>query len=144
MTNAQTTETTTLNLTAYFECTYLGHDEGYDVHTEQPMRAIFTSAEFATMEEAEEFAGLFPKSARMNAHRVSSSRGDYYRTGVTIDLHSNGVNGGVNETGIKRIATIRKAAAKAGMTTTFGTATEFANAVNEYATEAEFDAAIGA
>lgn len=74
-------------------------------------------AELPTIEAAREFAALFPRAAKMRAEEVSTGPGrpDYAIVSVTITTAANGVNGGTNETGIKRLAGIRRAAAKHGI-----------------------------
>ncbi len=77
----------------------------------------FSSPYFTESADAEAFVTLFPKSAKL---RVFTMRGDTeaddrYGADVRIELWANGVNGGVNETGIKRYRAILKAAATNGI-----------------------------
>lgn len=78
---------------------------------------------FETRAEAQEVAALFPKSYRVYAHSCSGEtyasrvavpssvspwehpnyeHGEDYSVSIEVRFHSNGVNKGVNETGIKR------------------------------------------
>lgn len=71
----------------------------------------------ATVEEAREIATKFPKTAKFYAGDVSHGGG--VETGLvraSITLQSNDVNGGANETGMKRLRSIRKNAEKLGFT----------------------------
>lgn len=91
-----------------------------------------------TLEQAVEIAGWFPKSCRIEATRLvsaSSVRG-YVRGGAS--LRSNGVNGGVNETGLRRYRSIVRHCQRLGITTGYR-----ADAGNSYPSQAEFEAAIG-
>lgn len=66
--------------------------------------------------DAEAYAAQFPKSAKMRTSEYGNG-GDKARWGlVRFDVRtaSDGVNGGVNESGLKRLATIRRTAAKLG------------------------------
>ncbi len=71
-----------------------------------------------TMEQAEEIVSRFPKSAKL---RTGVLHNGYYgkpnSAYVTsrIQLLSDGVNGGRNETGIKRLASFFKKAEKLGL-----------------------------
>ena len=70
--------------------------------------------------EGIELCAKFPKSARVGLYRaVSVEAGErsraYYFLRFEAKLAADGANGGVNETGIKRIASFEKAAAKLGV-----------------------------
>lgn len=62
-------------------------------------------------EEAQRIAGLFPKSCKVSASSEYQGRG--FVT-IAANLCANGVNGGVNEGGIKRIRSFIKACRKLG------------------------------
>lgn len=78
-------------------------------------------ARFATPQAAADFVASFPKAAKLaspslNGHTVVAAGG--VETGIVkvhIRTAADGVNGGVNETGMKRLATIRRTAAKLGV-----------------------------
>jgi hypothetical protein len=81
-------------------------------------------ARFATPGEAAEFAARFPKSTKLaspslNGYTlVGRENGQTVETGiirVSVKLAEDGVNGGQNEAGLKRLATIRRTAAKLGI-----------------------------
>ena len=66
----------------------------------------------ATFEDAEAFCTEFPKYVKAHACTLSGNHdGDYFKIGmvrVAINLQTNGVNGGVNEMGIKRYRAFRR------------------------------------
>lgn len=114
----------------------------YRTGIDQPQH-IYLSATVATEEEARAIAARFPKSAGIKATTLTSHNGGatlvqgYLRMGVR--LVSDGVNGGVNETGLRRYRSFRRAAEKLGLDVEYTTPYS-----NSYATEAAFEAAISA
>jgi len=127
---------TTLNIVASY------------VHAEGPTAPQHVSfgVDFAEGDEAgrDELLALFPKSTKLKASGCSTFDEETNRRFViptirgSVELRSNGVNGGVNETGIKRYRSIVKHADKLGIEIVFGT--RFQNA---YADRAAFEQAIG-
>ncbi len=89
---------------------------------------------------AESIAALFPKSAKLHVTTLSGLPGGMVSV-VTSDavLLANGVNGGANETGIKRYRTWLKSAEKAGIPVTWNAQ---ARTVNGYRTREAFESAI--
>jgi hypothetical protein len=79
------------------------------------------SARFATPADAMAFAGQFPKSTKLvstvNGHSVVVPGGaDTGIVKVFVKLAADGTNGGQNEAGLRRLATIRRTAARLGVT----------------------------
>lgn len=76
-------------------------------------------ARFETVEQAQAAAALFPKSCRVRVSTLSGCGADrsitLHTIGVDIWLNADGVNKGVNETGIKRYRSIMRAIGKAGL-----------------------------
>ncbi|GIH07512.1 hypothetical protein Rhe02_55790 [Rhizocola hellebori] len=99
-------------------------------------------AEFATLEQAQQFAALFPKTAKLTTVTCyDPSRGT--KTGIAenySNLTADGSNGGVNETAIRRYRTLVKAAAKLGITVAWYADPRTSNA---YQTREEFERAAG-
>ena len=80
------------------------------------------TARFDTPQDAAAFAARFPKAAKLTAPSLNGytvvGRPGHPERGmirVHVKLTADGVNGGVNETGLRRLATIRRAAAKLGV-----------------------------
>jgi hypothetical protein len=82
------------------------------------------TAYFATPAAAAEFAARFPKSTKLASPTLRGHTlggmvdGRYVQSGIVkmyVRLRADGVNGGTNETGLKRLATIRRTAAKLGV-----------------------------
>lgn len=77
---------------------------------------------FADVDEAWTLQNTFAKSAKMNAHRTITSATattpmlTEYTVKASVGILANGVNGGANETGIKRLKSIFKTIDKAGDT----------------------------
>jgi len=77
-------------------------------------------ADFATIADAQDFAAQFPKLVRMtatecvcyNAGAESTRKGIIV---VRIHLGADGVNGGVNETGLRRIKTLARICERLGI-----------------------------
>lgn len=130
-------------------------DAGYDrngrpAHVTMRIRLDEATDHYAAKAEADAFvAATFPKSAKVRGTSLSTFEGkpgaDDYRNfvcGLVIfdaDLASNGVNGGINETGLRRYRAMRKALAAAGIETEWAAG----GYVSSYATEADFHAAAG-
>lgn len=62
-----------------------------------------SSPRFDTLAEAEADAARFPKYVKVRAQTVSGIDAQWFRTSISGDLAASGVNGGVNETGMKRL-----------------------------------------
>lgn len=109
-----------------------------------------------TAEDAQAIAAQFPKSAKVRASSISgyfkgdTTEGAYSSdpdaalathgyVHIEIVLQSNGVNGGVNETGIKRYRAFRKHCARLGFIVEYK-----ADGSNSYPTEADFEASLEA
>lgn len=122
--------TPVLTLNAYFTTNYsrvAGLPQMFEFRAELPSR-----------EAAAEFGNLFPKAAKFMAMRLTTMSGAQRGTAVvTGNLVSNGVNGGINEAGLKRYQTVVKAAAKLGIEIQYA-----ANAGNSYPTREAFEEAI--
>lgn len=107
---------------------------------------IRLDARFETREQAEAAAALFPKACRIKVYALGTYTGlgtpDYrtftlYTIHTDIRLNADRVNGGKNETGIKRYRSIMRAAERAGL------AVEWLSfSGNSYATQADFEAAL--
>lgn len=101
----------------------------YDFYAEQRGEGrVAQSVDFTIMAtdaaELDAIVSLFPKSARLHRSSVSTHTGGgvwiAYPLALThIKLLADGVNGGRNETGIKRVHSILRAAAKAGLAVDF-------------------------
>lgn len=103
-----------------------------------PVHYEFT-AEFPTFEDAAAFAALFPKSHKMQATTLGKSDGT--RVGYIRHyawLAADDVNGGTNETAIKRYRALSRKIEALGATIVY--APQF---VNSYASRADFEAAVG-
>lgn len=79
-----------------------------------PATQLHASRPFPTLETAQAFARSFPKSRGVYATTLSSvpSAGhpssNYGLVGINVRLVADGVNGGVNETGIKRLRALAR------------------------------------
>lgn len=63
-----------------------------------------TYTRFPTVAAAEEFAAKFPKSCGLRVGGGCDADGTRYGVVTThVNLYADGVNGGVNETGVKRL-----------------------------------------
>jgi hypothetical protein len=93
-------------------------------------------------ERAEAIAALFPKSVKVHVSKMheyksgTQSTVSYLR--ISASLGSDGVNGGRNETGIKRYRAMMKAAERAGIVIEWTAQTLDVT----FATREEFEAAI--
>lgn len=97
-------------------------------------RVEIGSDKLATMEDAQREKARFPKSVKARAYPVSGApEGMYYRVSMQVQLIANGVNGGRNETGVKRYRTARRVIGDAAVWTM-----PYSNSV----TEAEFEAEV--
>lgn len=98
------------------------------------------NTETDTPESAAALVALFPKSAKLTAGRIMQNGG---RIGGFIrgsgKLATDGVNGGVNETAIRRYRAVVRAAAKLGIEIRW-TARNYSNA---YISREAFEAAAG-
>ena len=96
------------------------------------------SVHFDTDADRDAFIALFPKSAKITPTVCHYGEGvvkpiAVHRTGFT----ANGNNGGVNETGTKRVRNLLKTLDKSGVEVEWTTPFR-----NSYATRADFEAAI--
>lgn len=110
----------------------------------QPDAVWIESQDFGTEAEAVEWAAQFPKSAKLRVRSVTDHSAiggaqTWHDASVVIGLGANGVNGGVNETGLRRLRTIERTAARLGERIEWNGS--FAS--NAYPTREAFDAAIG-
>ena len=96
----------TATLDAFAAATYLG-DKQYDINWSTPSRVNITID--GDQAELEAFAALFPKSTGVKVRRY----GDIH---IVIQLLENDVNGGRNETGIKRVRRIIETLTAQGIT----------------------------
>lgn len=69
---------------------------------------------FATEEEATTRAAQFPKSCALKVLTIWGYD-PYYLVSTRVHLRADGVNGGTNEAGIKRLASIKRTASKLGI-----------------------------
>lgn len=74
------------------------------------------SAEFETLELAQAAVAAFPKSYKLVARKVVGNGAVTGELAGSVVLKANAANGGVNESGLKRIETIAKKAAALGYT----------------------------
>lgn len=106
------------------------------------------SCQVETVEIAEAYAAEFPKGAKIRASRltapdrVNGGWRDYGLITGSIGFKADGVNGGINETGLKRYRTWIKALDKLDHTIVFPHVPD--NYVNAYKSRAAFEEAIGA
>lgn len=95
----------------------------------------------ATLQAARDLADRFPKYVKAYACPVSAHREtDYAMVRIRAKLAVDGVNGGANETGMKRLRAAEKVLAAAGIEPAFGDRPD--NWINVYRDRAAFDAAI--
>lgn len=93
---------------------------------------------------AEALAAEFPKSAKVKVVTLSTHTPGDFSDAFDVptlrfraDLRSNGVNGGVNETGLRRYRSLRRTIEKLGLAVEWT-----ATSNNSYATEADFESAV--
>jgi hypothetical protein len=122
------------NPTFKIAASYLSRDPNAAQHVE-------ITAKCSTVEAAREIAALFPKSMKVRATTLTSyATGEAVVTGIICfraGLRSDGVNGGRNETGIKRYRSLVAKLAKHGFSTEY-----VAQWSNAYPTLEAFEAAI--
>jgi hypothetical protein len=110
-----------------------------------PMLVQF-AARMDSVEEAQRVAGLFPKAAKARGVRSTAPKDGSYLNGsvttgavtIQVDLTTNRSTGAVNESALKRLATIRRALAALGATVEWGTG----GYGNAYETVEALDAAL--
>lgn len=113
----------------------------YDPSTGRP-GWFAAEARFDTEAEAEAFAAQFPKSHKFRAGEVTNWR-DRSSTGVarsSTKLAADDINGGANETGIKRYRSILRKAEQLGVAVEYN---DPGTVSNVYRTRDDFHAAIG-
>lgn len=108
----------------------------FDSHTRE-VQSFTLTASFADRETADAFAGQFPKACQMRAYNLGGDPEHTAMVRSTARLTSDGVNGGVNETGVKRYRAAVRACAKLGASITYTTPYG-----NSYPTREAFEAAI--
>lgn len=115
----------------------------------RPTRVELRSANYPTREDAEAFVALFPKSTKFRITFCDTPvtpgvyDGAHTRTWSAVSatvLAADDVNGGINETGVKRYRSTIARAAKAGVAVEWGFGGRAA--FNAYPTREAFDAAI--
>lgn len=95
-----------------------------------------------TRETAQMFVATLPKSLRVRATTMSLSGSQLLgMVSFRVSLNADGVNGGVNETGVKRYRRYLKALADAGVEVKWDNE---ARCTNSYASPEEFEAALTA
>jgi len=113
--------------------------ETFEVHAAYDADGFVTHVQISvtcpTRERADEIVAMFPKSCKLKSYRVSSDPVDYAGAGNWITLWANGVNGGVNETGLKRYRAIVAKARALGFYLDF----EYRVAANGVKSEAELE-----
>lgn len=126
--------TTVLKLHAYYAGHYARTNPG------APQSYEFTAV-LPSRNDAVAFAAQFPKSAKMFGGTLSCyDNGRSYVQGYASshgNLVSNGVNGGVNESALRRYKAIVAAAAKLGVEIQYEV-----NALNSYPTRESFEKAV--
>ena len=101
------------------------------------IQSATVGAQVTDLETAKEIAALFPKMVGLTATTLSGSReGNTGYLHFSVKLAKDGVNGGKNETGIKRLQRLLAVAAKNGLAVEY-----VANFSNSYPT---MDAALAA
>lgn len=127
-----------LQITAHAKSCYDRETRKVQVDYDQPQDVRF-NALFSTREAAEEFAATFPKSAKFQVQRLDGpDSATRYIVESKAILAADGVNGGRNETGIKRYNSILRNAAKLNVPVEFSAG----NAVNAYLSLEDLEAAI--
>lgn len=134
-----TATATALRVRATFHAKYLGAND-YELHPETPQGVELSGPELPTREAAEEWAAQFPQSVRFRVRSCGWLDGSTtYSAGTgLIQLAANGVNGGVNETGLRRYRSAVRTAERLGLDVEFGAA----GTMNAYADRATFEAAV--
>lgn len=132
---------TALQITAYAVSRYDSVTRTHYVDLDVPQNFRISSEDLATREEAEALLALFPKSAKGRVTHVSGF--NLPAEGVFVvkfeaRLAADGVNGGTNETGVRRYRSIIRSAAKAGLAVDFCEA----RALNTYPTRERFESAL--
>lgn len=131
--------TNVLFLTAHARSTYDHKARVSTVHFETASSVDFRSPYFDAKSDAEAFLAMFPKSARLRIVSTGMLDGSTkWSARGEAKLSADAVNGGANETGVKRYRSMVKNAAKLNIPVVFVTST----AINAYASLEEFDAAI--
>lgn len=95
--------------------------------------------EAANVEEARELAARFPKSCGMKAGTLWTAEGARGWVSCQATLQADGVNRGVNETGLRRYRAVLAAAERLGLTVAY-----VPQAGHAYASRADFEAAVAA
>lgn len=127
-----------LKVAAAAHADYSNETRSYTMDYTRPLFVEISTADYATREEAEAAAALFPKSAKFYVSTCSHPGGIYTYTARTrSELTANDNNGGRNETGIRRYRSIMARADKLGAEIEFA-----AGFVNHYPTRESFESAI--
>lgn len=106
-------------------------------HTNNKPSGIRVMCVFATLADAEAVASTMPKMVKARTRRLFGSDAGTGFLDVMVDLCKNGVNGGVNESGIKRYRQLCKWCDANGHTVEYRPSFK-----NSYPSLAELDAAI--
>lgn len=82
----------------------------YNIPGTENLSHVYVSKQFDSQRDAAEFAALQPKSWKLRASQGSRADGTTYGiVYVQISLIADGVNGGFNETGTRRLRSILNA-----------------------------------
>jgi hypothetical protein len=108
------TQTSTSDVTLLLDV-YAVLDNGWTPVYELP-QAASVRARVSSLEEAERIAALFPKMIGLRAQTLRLQGGEMVGyLSMNVKLAVDGVNGGRNETGIKRLARLLAVAEKNGI-----------------------------
>lgn len=78
-------------------------------HDRSPLAFVAYGPQHDTREAAEADLDFFPKMAKFVVNRVTTGRGTgYFQIRTSARLAADGVNGGVNETGVKRYRAVAR------------------------------------
>jgi hypothetical protein len=122
----------TCGMTATLKFTAYHHYQKPDVVSGASVEAIL-----ATVAEAQALVARFPKSAGLRATGCNTRDGVVGHVRLRVGLEPNGANGGINETGLRRLRTVLRAAEKLGVPVAYGPCYG-----NSYPTQADFEAAV--
>ncbi len=115
-----TTKGNTMNATATFKISAAKSDPEYGDWAALEAHATIGDTYYSNSDEpraiAAAIAAAFPKSLRLRACSLSSQDGYRPYINFHVRLSADGVNGGFNETGVKRYRSFRKQIEKLGHT----------------------------
>lgn len=131
--------TNELTVRAVAHATYDNATREYTMDYSRPLFVELSIGDFDTREDAEAAAALFPKSAKFSVVECRHAGGVVtYSAHSRASLYENGINKGVNETGIKRYRSTVARAEKLSMPVVFTSG----GVVNAYAERESFESAI--